>query len=70
MYTVRLYLADKNYVGTERSIKLAQRTAAQLALDDCRSLPLTNNYDQDISQINGKRLNTELLGILKSDCII
>jgi hypothetical protein len=50
MYTVRLRLADKNYVGTERSIKLAQRTAAQLALDDCRSLPLTN---QDISQLNG-----------------
>ncbi len=65
MYTVRLYLADKNYVGTERSIKLAQRTAAQLALDDCRSLPLTNNYDQDISQINGKRLNTELRTVRK-----
>jgi len=64
MYTVRLNLADKTYVGTERSIKLAQCTAAQLALDDCRSLPLTNTYDQDISQINGKLLNT------KFDCTI
>jgi dsRNA-specific ribonuclease len=45
MYTVRLHLAEKNYVGTDRSIKLAQRTAAQLALDDCRSLPLTTNMN-------------------------
>jgi len=52
MYTVRLYLADKNYVATERNLKLAQRTAAQLALDDCRRLSLPNNYDQDISQLN------------------
>jgi hypothetical protein len=54
MYTVRLHLGDKDYVGTERSIELAQRTAAQLALVDRRSLPSINNYDQDMSQINGK----------------
>ncbi|CAF0856991.1 unnamed protein product [Adineta steineri] len=41
MYTVRLHLGDKDYVGTERSIKLAQRAAAQSALND-----------HDISQIN------------------
>ncbi|CAF2403176.1 unnamed protein product [Rotaria sp. Silwood2] len=54
IYTVRLYVGDKDYVGTERSIKLAQRAAAQLALDDHRNLLITNNYDQDISQTNGK----------------
>ncbi len=54
MYTVRLHLGNKEYVGTERSIKLAQHAAAQVALNDHRSLSLTNNYDQDISQINGK----------------
>jgi hypothetical protein len=54
MYTVRLHLAEKNYVGTDRSIKLAQRTAAQLALDDCRSLPLTTN-------MNGKSLFFSLI---------
>ncbi|CAF2817939.1 unnamed protein product [Rotaria sp. Silwood2] len=52
IYTVRLYVGDKDYVGTERSIKLAQRAAAQLALDDHRNLLITNNYDQDISQTN------------------
>jgi hypothetical protein len=54
MFTVRLHLAEKNYRATERSIKLAQRTAAQLALNDYENLPLTKNYDQDILQINGK----------------
>ncbi|CAF4050511.1 unnamed protein product [Rotaria sordida] len=54
MYTIRLYVGDKDYVSAERSIKLAQRAAAQLALDDLRNLLITNNYDQDISQINGK----------------
>ncbi|CAF0842721.1 unnamed protein product [Rotaria sordida] len=52
MYTIRLYVGDKDYVSAERSIKLAQRAAAQLALDDLRNLLITNNYDQDISQIN------------------
>ncbi len=54
MYTVRLHLADKDYLGTERSIKLAQHTAAKLALNDFRNL--TNNYNPDISQLNGKQL--------------
>ena len=54
MFTVRLHLGDKDYIGSERSIKLAQRKAAQLALDDHRSLPPINSYDQDLSQINGK----------------
>ncbi|CAF0876864.1 unnamed protein product [Rotaria sp. Silwood1] len=49
LYTIRLYVGDKDYVGTARSIKLAQRTAAQLALDDHRNLLITHNYDQDMS---------------------
>jgi hypothetical protein len=43
MYTVRLHLAEKNYLGTDRTIKLAQYAAAQSALDDYRSLPLMTN---------------------------
>ena len=35
-------------------LRLAQHAAAQVALNDHRSLSLTNNYDQDIPPINGK----------------
>ncbi|CAF1599153.1 unnamed protein product [Adineta ricciae] len=34
MYTVRLRLGDKEYIGVDRSIKLAQRAAAFSALND------------------------------------
>ena len=59
MYTVRLHLAEKCYTATERSIKLAQRTAAQLALNDCgKSTSTTDHSDQDLSQLNGKFCDT------------
>lgn len=38
IFTMRLQLGDKEYVGTDRSIKLAQRAAAQLALKDHQHL--------------------------------
>jgi hypothetical protein len=53
MFTIRLHVDDRNYLATERTIKLAQRKAAQLALDDCRNLSLTKTSDEDISSING-----------------
>ena len=54
MYTVRLHLGDKDYIGTERSIKLAKHVAAQLAFDDHKNLLIKNSSDQDMPQINGK----------------
>ncbi len=33
-YTVRLHFGEKQYTGVDRSIKLAQRAAAQTALND------------------------------------
>lgn len=54
LYTVRLYVGDKSYVGTGHSIKLAKLAAAQLALNDHRYLMFKTNYDLDTLQTNGK----------------
>ena len=43
MYTMRLYLGEKQYTGVGGSIKLAQRVAAQLALDDHKHLVEADN---------------------------
>lgn len=42
-YTVRLHVGEKNYLATESTMKLAQLTAAQKALDDLKinSSPMT-----------------------------
>ncbi|UJR20661.1 hypothetical protein I4U23_023783 [Adineta vaga] len=61
MYTVRLHLGDKDYIGTDRTLKLAQRAAAQTALDDHRNLRLINSYEQDLSQINLRQSPTAAL---------
>jgi hypothetical protein len=37
-YTVRLDLAEKHYIGTDRTMKLAQCAAARLALADQQRL--------------------------------
>ena len=43
LYTVRLRLGEKDYLGEDRSIKLAQRAAAQTALQDQeQSLPTSD----------------------------
>lgn len=58
MFTVRLHLAEKCYTATERNIKLAQRTAAQLALNDCRNVSsMNNNTDEDLLQLNSKLID-------------
>lgn len=36
MYTIRLHVGEKNYLATESTMKLAQLTAAQMALDDLK----------------------------------
>jgi hypothetical protein len=51
MYTVRLYLGEKQYIGVDRSIKLAQRAAAQIALDDHKHLSSTNNPNQELNSM-------------------
>lgn len=59
-YTVRLHLGEKDYVGTERSLRMAQHAAARLALDDHRSPSLTHSHEQDLPQVHGK-FNTPLV---------
>jgi dsRNA-specific ribonuclease len=51
LYTIRLFLGEKQYIGVERSIKLAQRAAAQIALDDHKHLSSINNPDQKLNSI-------------------
>jgi double-stranded RNA-binding protein Staufen len=48
IYTVRLRLGEKEYTGVDRSIKLAQRAAAQNALDEHKHLSSTDtpNHEQ------------------------
>ncbi|CAF1264841.1 unnamed protein product [Rotaria magnacalcarata] len=63
MYTVRLYVDDKSYVGTEHSINSAKYAAAQLALNDYHNSININNYGQDNSQINEFQSPTVTLNI-------
>ncbi|CAF3213795.1 unnamed protein product [Rotaria socialis] len=63
IYTVRLHVDDKSYVGTEHSIKSAKYAAAQLALNDYHNAININNYDQDNSQINEFQSPTVTLNI-------
>ena len=48
MYTMRLRLGEKDYIGIDRSIKLAQRAAAQIALNDYQPLFPTNNANPEV----------------------
>jgi dsRNA-specific ribonuclease len=52
MFTIRLCLGEKEYIGVDRSIKLAQRAAAQIALDDHNHRPSIDNHNQNISPSN------------------
>ena len=45
MFTVRLYLGAKEYVGTERTMTLAQCAAAQLALEDHQGCAFGKHYN-------------------------
>ena len=49
---MRLRLGEKEYTGTDRSIKLAQRAAAQSAFDDQQSTIITAMKEQKESQKN------------------
>ncbi|CAF1265068.1 unnamed protein product [Rotaria magnacalcarata] len=49
VYSVRLRLGDKEYVGSDRSIKLAQRAAAQIALNDQTHLLSKDKSDKGIN---------------------
>jgi hypothetical protein len=40
-------LGEKDYIGVDRSIKLAQRAAAQIALNDYKPLSPINNSNHD-----------------------
>ena len=44
---MRLHLGDKQYAGTGHGIKLAQRAAAQLALEDHQTLLKTDGSKSD-----------------------
>ncbi|CAF1200012.1 unnamed protein product [Rotaria sordida] len=50
IYTVRLHLGEKEYVGIDRSIKSAQRAAAQIALEDHKHLLAMNHSDKVINK--------------------
>ncbi|CAF2751967.1 unnamed protein product [Rotaria sp. Silwood2] len=50
IYTVRLRLDEKEYVGIDRSIKLAQRAAAQIALEDHKHILSRNHPDKETSK--------------------
>jgi double-stranded RNA-binding protein Staufen len=60
IYTVRLRLGEKEYTGVDRSIKLAQRAAAQNALDEHKHLSSTDtpNHEQKQHQSPTVALNT------------
>jgi hypothetical protein len=45
---MRLRLGEKDYIGVDRSIKLAQRAAAQIALNDYQPLSPTNNTNPEL----------------------
>ncbi len=49
IYTIRLRLGDKHYIGVDRSIKLAQRAAAQIALNDHKHLLPIKNPNQEVN---------------------
>ncbi|CAF3567745.1 unnamed protein product [Rotaria sp. Silwood1] len=51
VYTVRLHLGEKEYIGSDRSIKLAQRAAAQIALEDHRHLLSMKHSDKETNII-------------------
>ena len=52
IYTIQLRLGDKQYTGVDRSIKLAQRAAAQNALEDQKSfLPINVPKEEDQNSI-------------------
>lgn len=50
-YTVQLHFGEKQYTGVDRSIKLAQRAAAQIALDDHKHLSPINNSHREQKSI-------------------
>lgn len=49
-FTVRLRFGEKEYLGTDRSIKLAQRAAAKVAVEDQKELFPPKNQRQDQPQ--------------------
>ncbi|CAF3748699.1 unnamed protein product, partial [Adineta steineri] len=60
IYTIRLRFGEKEYIGIDRSIKLAQRSAAQTALNEHKHLSTSDNLIQktNISQSPAVILNT------------
>lgn len=51
---MQLRLGDKEYIGVNRSIKLAQRAAAQAAIDDQKLTTSCDKYNDNILERNGK----------------
>jgi len=51
IYTIRLHFGEKQYTGIDRSIKLAQRAAAQIALDDHKHLSSINNPNKHLNRM-------------------
>lgn len=57
MYAVRLQLGSKSYMGTERTMALAQRAAAQNALEDQKYFSSNAHSDGEMSPSHGKILD-------------